>query len=171
MTLILVGYMGSGKSSVGHNLAKILDYEYLDLDEYIKEKEDQSILDLFKSKGEIHFRRLESNYLNEILNKENSIVSLGGGTPCYGNNMEAINSSECISIYLRASVKTLTNRIYPERQQRPLVAHLEEVENLQEYVGKHLFERSQFYENADLTIDTDDLTIEQVAGNIVARLF
>ena len=171
MTLILVGYMGSGKSVVGLDLADILNFDYLDLDNYIEAKENRSIFELFKVKGELYFRKMEAIYLKEVLLKDNMVVSLGGGTPCYGINMNEIIKSKAKSIYLRATVTTLTKRIFPERAKRPMVSHLETIESLQEFVGKHLFERSAFYDQADLTIDTDGKTVTQIAENIVSELF
>lgn len=171
MTLILVGYMGSGKSVVGHHLADSLNFDYLDLDNYIEAKENRSVAELFKVNGELYFRKMEAIYLKEVLLKDNMVISLGGGTPCYGNNMKEIVNSEAKSIYLRASVTTLTNRIFPERAHRPLVSHLNTIESMQEFVGKHLFERSAFYDQADSTINTDGKTVTQIAEKIVSQLF
>ena len=171
MSLILLGYMGSGKSSIGHDLAKKLKYDYVDLDAYIVKMEAQSIPEIFKSKGEIYFRKLEAKYLRDVLKYEHSIISLGGGTPCYGHNMTSINESPAKSIYLRAKVSTLSERIFPERFNRPLVSHLSSMEDLQEFVGKHLFERSQYYMQAQMIIDTDSKSVEMISQEIISALF
>ena len=92
MIVVLMGYMGSGKSTIGKELATLLKYNFLDLDDYISEKENATISDIFKDKGEIYFRKKETEYLKEIINSYNDIVlALGGGTPCYGNNLKILN--------------------------------------------------------------------------------
>ena len=100
-----MGYMASGKSTIGERLAKKIKYSFVDLDDLIEAKENASVSEVFKSKGEIYFRKQEAFYLREQLQtKENIILSVGGGTPCYSNNMDAIlNEENAKSIYLKAS--------------------------------------------------------------------
>jgi len=172
MSIILMGYMGSGKSTIGEKLSKMLNFESLDLDVYIQNNEGKSIPDLFKSKGEIYFRKIEGRYLSEILSLENTVVSLGGGTPCYGNNMKVINSAiNSKSIYLKASIPNLVERLYDEKAARPLISHLETKDELTEFIGKHLFERSVFYHQADMTISVDGKSINGIIEDIVMKLF
>jgi shikimate kinase len=164
--------MGSGKSVIGKNLARILEYNYTDLDDYIAQKENASIKVIFETKGEIYFRKIESLYLKELTKIENTVVSLGGGTPCYGNNNNLILESEnSLSIYLKASIQTLSDRLFEEKSKRPLIAHLETKNELSEFIGKHLFERSLFYENSTSIIKTDGLTEEEVVDNLIFELF
>lgn len=172
MTIFLIGYMGSGKSTVGKKLASVLNFEYVDLDFFIENKEGKSVSELFSSKGEIYFRKVESRYLKELLSKENTIVSLGGGTPCYGNNMQIISeANDSKSIYLKASIPNLVERVFGERKKRPLIAHLENKEELIEFIGKHLFERSYYYQKADVTISVDDKSVNTIVEDIVKALF
>ena len=172
MNVILIGYMGSGKSSVGRKLSEVLQYDYLDLDDYIQQQEGKTITEIFKNRGEIYFRKVESKYLNELISsKDNTIISLGGGTPCYGNNMEAIkNSNDTISIYLKTSIAILSDRLILEKDKRPLISHLEDKDELIEFIGKHLFERSAYYNQSDIIINTDQKSLEEVVEAIVARL-
>src|SRR5690554_539924 len=138
--IILIGYMGSGKSSVGKFLSEISDIKYYDLDELIEESQQKSITDIFRSDGEIYFRKIESVIFRETLQKKESyILALGGGTPCYANNHELLHSPDVISVYLKASVDTLITRLQKEQYNRPLIAHLSQSE-LQDYVRKHLFD-------------------------------
>jgi shikimate kinase len=165
MKVVLLGYMASGKSAVGRLLAKELNMQFIDLDEFIEEKEELTISEIFKTKGEIYFRIKEGEYLKELLNlNENISISLGGGTPCYGNNIEIIEK-HAISFYLNASINTIYERLIGETSKRPLVATLGE-NNLKEFIAKHLFERNPFYERANFTISVNDKSISEVAKTI-----
>ena len=173
MIVVLIGYMASGKSTLGRNLAKKLNYEFIDLDVFIEENEKSTVSDLFKLKGEIHFRKLETHYLKELLGIKNDLVlSLGGGTPCYSNNMSFILSADKVkSIYLKASIQTLMTRLKNEKSKRPLIAHIETDDLLAEFIGKHLFERSQFYSLANITIKTDNKSEKDIIEELVFKLF
>jgi shikimate kinase len=172
MVIILIGYMGSGKSTIGKNLSNILKFNYVDLDAYIQDKEGQSISELFSSKGEIYFRKIEGHYLEDVLAKCNTVLALGGGTPCYGNNMQTIKmANNSKSIYLKTSIPELVNRLSKEKSKRPLISHLQTTEDLTEFVGKHLFERSVFYHQADVTIVVDHKSINEIVEQIVMELF
>lgn len=168
MKLVLIGYMASGKSAIGKLLANKLNYQFIDLDDYIVSKENCSISELFKNKGEIYFRLKETEYLQVLLeSKDNIVLSTGGGTPCYGNNMNIINKlSE--SIYLKSSVKTIYNRLLSEKDSRPLVASIKN-DDLIEFIGKHLFERAPFYEQATSIIKTDKMNLDEVVDSILHR--
>lgn len=164
--------MGSGKSTLGKELATVLDYNFLDLDGYISDKEHNSIPQLFKTKGEIYFRRKESEYLKEVvLSSDNIVLALGGGTPCYSNNMEfLIGNSNVVTFYLKLSISQLAKRLFVEREQRPLISHLSSEDELLEFIGKHLFERSPYYSQAKFVINTDQKTPQQVLEDIRVHL-
>ena len=171
MKVVLLGYMASGKSTIGKKLAKKYSLPFLDLDDYIVSKENKSISTIFAENGEIYFRKIESIYLQEVLNKKDDfILSLGGGTPCYANNMSHINTSDAISIYLHAGIKTLSERLIAKKTKRPLVAGLED-DKIFEFVGKHLFERGFFYEQASHTIRTDGKKMAEVITEIEMLLY
>jgi len=166
MKIVLLGYMASGKSSIGKRLSKKLSLSFIDLDDYIIEKEKMSISDVFKKKGEIYFRRIESKYVKEILSKDgNFVLSLGGGTPCYGNNMEEINKKDTVSIYLQGSIPTMVKRLIKKKSKRPLIASLED-DKIPEFVAKHIFERLPFYEQAKIKIKIDDKTKKELATEL-----
>jgi shikimate kinase len=169
MKIVLVGYMASGKSSVGKVLADNFGYSFIDLDEYIEYKEAASITEIFTQKGEIYFRIKEIEYLKEILSLEkNIILSVGGGAPGYGENMKLINDT-ATALYLKASIKTLVDRLNKEKKNRPLVANLS-LEKMSEFIGKHLFERAYFYEQAKFIVKIDDRTIEEIVEEIKTKL-
>jgi shikimate kinase len=173
MNIFLIGYMGSGKSVIGKKLSEVLKYSYLDLDDYIQLKEGKTITEIFKEKGEIYFRKIESKYLNEVIaDKFNTVISLGGGTPCYGKNMSIIkNADNASSIYLKASIFVLAERLFLEKNHRPLISHIQDKNELIEFIGKHMFERSPYYIQSDITINTDKKSIDEVIESIVLKLF
>ncbi|MFV0530110.1 MAG: shikimate kinase [Flavobacteriales bacterium] len=160
MIITLIGYMGSGKSFIGKQLAHQLSFPFIDLDFYIEEKEKKSIASLFKEKGEIYFRKSEHYALLEILkNPSNCILSLGGGTPCFYDNMKHINQNS-ISFYLKNSISTLSTRLQIEKEHRPIISHLKD-EQIPEFIAKHLFERRFFYEKATYTLEVDQQPLEK----------
>ncbi|MBE0423217.1 MAG: shikimate kinase [Lutibacter sp.] len=166
MKIVLLGYMASGKSAVGKVLAAKLNLKFIDLDDFISAREQLSITQIFETKGEIYFRKKEGDYLQELLNlNESSVISLGGGTPCYGKNMEFIKNT-ATSFYIKASINTIFERLKNETSQRPLVAAIG-TENLREYIAKHLFERAPYYESADHTVLSDDKKLDQIVDEIL----
>lgn len=163
--LILYGYMGSGKSTIGKLIAKELQFNFIDLDEYIEIQENKSISDIFEEKGVVYFRKKESQYLKEVLNKEPYIVlSLGGGTPCQQGNLDYLQNlpKGVKTVYLNASPQTLTNRLFPERSKRPIIANINKQEALLEFIAKHLFERNPYYRTAQHILSTDEKNINQI---------
>ncbi|MCG9792791.1 shikimate kinase [Flavobacterium algicola] len=163
--IILLGYMGSGKSTIAKSLSKIQQLPFVDLDNYIEEKAKMSIKSIFETKGEIYFRKIEHQYFVELLNSdENLIIGLGGGTPCYANNHELLKGEGRTSIYLKASIDTLYNRLVIGKAQRPLIAD-KSAEEMREFIAIHLFERSYFYNQAQHTISVDQ-SVEKVVADI-----
>lgn len=170
MKIVLIGYMASGKSTIGKILAKELNLSFIDLDHYISDREQMSIPEIFTQKGEIYFRKIETKYLLEVLEKEQEfILSLGGGTPCYGNNMEIILNSDAASVYLKASITTITERIRTGKRKRPLVAHLSN-EELPEFIGKHLFERQFYYLQSNHSITVDGKQKYEIVDDLLKAL-
>lgn len=173
MNIFLIGYMASGKTTVGTILAKKLNFEFVDLDHYIENKEDMLVPEIFRLKGEIYFRKLESYYLKELINSNtNTVVSLGGGTPCYSNNLQLIlDADNALTIYLKASLNELKKRLLKDKEKRPLIAHLNTESGLLEFIGKHLFERSNYYNQAKKTVIVDEKATEELVEEIILELF
>lgn len=166
--IVLIGYMGCGKSSVGKELAISLNKAFIDLDNYIEEKEGMSISNIFEQKGEIYFRKKERQYLQEcLIELEDSIISLGGGTPCFGDNMEfVLEDVKSTSVYLKTSIPTLVDRLFNERAKRPIITHTVSKEELAEFVSKHLFERNYYYNRAKCKVITDGKTVNEIVSEV-----
>lgn len=168
--IILLGYMGCGKSTIANKLSGMINIPYVDLDEYIENKAKMSIKEIFESKGEIHFRKLEHTYFLELLNSPDEIIiGLGGGTPCYANNHELLVGDGIVSIYLKASIDTLFNRLATNKNKRPLIADKND-EEMKEFIAKHLFDRSFYYNHAQHKVNVDGRTIEETVNDILNLL-
>ena len=153
--------MGSGKTLVSKELSILNNLKIFDLDTEISKQNNSSIAEIFKKKGEIFFRKTEKEVLEKILSTEkNIILSLGGGTPCYYNNIDSINE-KTISVFLKTNVKTLAQRLSSEKDKRPLIQNISN-EDLPEFIAKHLFERNPFYNQAKITINTDNYPPERL---------
>lgn len=169
MIITLIGYMGAGKSIIAKELEKIKKYKKIDLDFEISQKIGMEIPEIFEKRGELFFRKIERELLVKILSEENNIIlSTGGGTPCYYDNIDLINKNS-VSVYLRTKVMTLAERLIPEKENRPLISKISE-ENLAEFIGQHLFERNQFYNKASIIVDTDNLTPIEIGAKILKEI-
>ena len=170
MKVILIGYMGSGKSIIATKLASNLNVPHLELDDLIEKKSKMDIKTIFSEKGELYFRKLEHElFLEKMQSNDTFVLSTGGGAPCYYNNHELLKSENCISIYLKAAVATLYDRLLQQRSQRPLLATLSD-EELNEFIAKHLFERSFYYNQAKQTIDVDCKSVDEIVAEIISLL-
>lgn len=168
--IVLVGYMGVGKTTIAKELSERLEIEFYDLDKFIEQKLNLSIEEIFKSKGEIYFRRVESETFQELLNLDrNFILSTGGGTPCYYDNYKLLQKENVISVYLKASITTLAERLKTEKKTRPMIAQFTD-EELLEFIGKHLFERSYYYNKAKNVVEVDGKSTSEITQEIIDRL-
>jgi len=164
--------MGAGKSVVGKLLSQINGFNFYDLDEYIEAKEGKKVSKIFNQNNEVYFRKIENKYLKEIsLLKDNKIISTGGGTPCFQNNFEIINESpNSTSIYLKANIDVLVNRLKDSIDNRPIISHLTDEYKLKEFITKHLFERNYYYEKSKIKIVTDNLEPTEIVKLIASKL-
>ncbi len=172
MKILLLGYMGSGKSTVGQQLAQVLHIPFYDLDLEIEKETKKTISEIFKSKGEIFFRKTEYEVLLKLLEaKDNYVLALGGGTPCYGNVMQEVkNRKDVVTIFLHVPIAALTERLFPERNKRPLISHLETKEVLNDFIRKHIFERTFYYNQATRKVQAD-AAVDTIVSEIVLPLF
>ena len=153
--IILIGYMGAGKTTVGKALAKELGIIFYDLDWYIENRMRKSIAQIFAERGEEGFRKIEYNMLHEVAEFENVIISCGGGTPCFFDNMDYLNQQGDV-VYLKATPETLYKHLLMAKIERPLLKG-KSAEELIAYITEHLEQREPFYQKARYTLDVNVL--------------
>lgn len=151
MKIYLTGLMGSGKSHYGKELAKILNYQFYDLDELIEEKEKTSVSIIFETKGENYFREIEKEILQTTEFSENAIVACGGGTPVDEENLMFMKKTGKV-IFLMTPLNVIAERLYPETGLRPLLKNVSK-DKLKEHLAQVLEDRLRYYREADLVID------------------
>jgi shikimate kinase len=161
MKIFLIGFMGSGKTHWARLLAAKLRLPFRDLDSIIAEKENKSVSEIFSEKGEEYFRYQEKQTLEEIVDEEESfILSCGGGTPCFFNNIELMKKSGKV-IWLNTSIDALKERLLKERTSRPLIREIDDDE-LRRYIIRKLSERRMYYQQADVTVNEESITLEEL---------
>ncbi|MFK8005889.1 MAG: shikimate kinase [Saprospiraceae bacterium] len=148
MRIFLLGFMGSGKSYSGKRLAEKFGMSFIDLDDYIETKEERTIREIFEKEGEDYFREIEKTCLHELGGKKMTIISTGGGTPCFFDNMSWMNKNG-VTVFLETSVDILSNRLFDEMQKRPLLKGFSEKE-LKYFIEKKLEERNPFYHQTQI---------------------
>lgn len=160
--------MGAGKTSIGRELALKLSVHFIDLDQVIEANDDRSVTEIFRQKGEAYFRRLESFYLESILQQPEGVLATGGGTVIFENNLEKIKNHST-SIYLCWSASLIAARLLSEIEQRPLLHGLDENE-IEDFVIKHLSQRKSQYEKADIIIECDHKSIHEIVEEIIKKI-
>ena len=163
--IILIGFMGSGKMTLGRALSQTLDLSFIDLDNYIEQRYNKSINQIFAENGEKGFRSIEKSLLHEVCEFEDVIISAGGGTPCFFDNMEYMNT-QGETIYLKASNKKLFERLKIAKSHRPLLKDKNDDE-ISNFIDLQLAQREPFYSKAKHTFITDLLeNKEQISESI-----
>jgi shikimate kinase len=165
MKVFLIGFMASGKTTLGGELAEIMGFKFLDLDDYIEIKQKKSIKVLFEIEGEEKFRVIENEALREVASiEENLIVASGGGTSCFYNSIDFMNK-EGITVYIKVEVAELVARLIDSKKNRPLLWGKSR-EELNEYIIRVLEERKKYYEKAKITVEYPNLDIKQLASTL-----
>lgn len=161
MKVFLIGFMGSGKTTIGKKLASYLKYEFIDLDRLIELRAGMSIANFFDMHGEQAFRELEMEVLRNTAISGNAIIATGGGAPCYRDNMEWMNA-EGLTAYLSLPAKALANRLEHSKAERPLIRNLRG-EELVKFISDKLAGREEYYKKARFEVSASDLTAERLA--------
>jgi shikimate kinase len=162
--IYIIGFMGSGKSTAGKKLAAGLGWTFIDLDRKIEDIVGKTITEIFSDSGEEFFRELESEALRSIDIQRDSVISVGGGTPCFSNNMDFMNNTGIV-IYLKMTPQQLKSRLSGEPDVRPLLKGLEE-NNLHQYIEKKLLEREKYYNQALMIINGINLNIKKLIDQV-----
>jgi shikimate kinase len=163
--IYLIGFMGSGKSFAGRRLAGELGLPFLDLDLYLEEKAGRTIFRIFEEAGETAFRKMEAAALRETERFSAAVIACGGGTPCFGGNMEWMNAHG-LTIYLETPVELLVERLISETAHRPLLHGLDRP-GLRRYIEEKLAQRAPYYRRASVIMHqtpdkSDDLVRELI---------
>ena len=151
--IIIVGYMGSGKTTVGKALSKDMGIPFYDLDWYIESRMRKTVAQIFAERGEEGFRQIEYNMLHEVAEFENVIISCGGGTPCFFDNMDYMNG-QGETVYLKASPEVLYGHLKMGKTERPLLKN-KTPEEMQVFIAEQLEKREPFYSKAKHTLDVN----------------
>lgn len=168
--IYLIGYMGTGKTTLGKELSVQLDTRFIDLDHHIQEVYGKTIAELFDEYGESGFREIEHKTLQEVSALESAVISTGGGTPCFFDNMELMNKNG-ITMYLKASPQALASRLsIPEhKMKRPLIKDMDD-KDLLDFISNNLTIREQFYTKAQIIFETEDLISRESIGEHIERI-
>ncbi len=153
--ILLIGYMGTGKTTLGRALAEALGLTFIDLDIFIEERYHKSISQIFAERGEDEFRRIEQRILHEVGEFENVIISTGGGTPCFFDNIDYMNSLGT-TVYLKVPIERLFIRLSIARKQRPLLKDKND-EELRSFIAEQLDRREPYYSRAQYVFAADKL--------------
>jgi len=159
MRIYLIGFMGSGKTHWGKRLSQRIEIPFYDLDEEIVRAEQQSIQQIFHDKGEEYFREKERDMLEAITDDHNSLIlSCGGGTPCFFNNIDFMKQYGTV-VWLNTAVDALVERLLKEKSHRPVIKNVPDAE-LRSFIIKKLQERKLYYEQADTMLHEESITID-----------
>lgn len=153
--IFLIGYMGAGKTTLGRSLAEVMGLEFIDLDHFIEARQHKTVKEIFAEVGEEGFRKIERASLEEVAQYENVVISLGGGTPCFFDNMEVVNQSG-VSVYLKPSEEVLLMRLIKGKHKRPLLADKSDDQILQ-FIREQLAWREPYYLKASLVFEASHL--------------
>ena len=166
--IIIIGYMGAGKTTVGKALSRELGIPFYDLDWYIESRMRKTVAQIFEERGEEGFRKIEHAMLHEVAEFENVIISCGGGTPCFFDNMEYLNRMGD-TIYLKATPEVLLRHLQMGKSVRPLLLG-KTLEELHDYITKQLAAREPYYSTARHTLDVNLLDNYEKISQSVSRI-
>ncbi len=156
--------MGAGKTTLGKKIARKRGMNFIDLDQYIEEKERSKISAMFRKKGEEYFRIVESENLKLLGGLKNTVISTGGGVPCFYDNMDWMNSNG-LTVYLKMEPSALLQRLKASKTDRPLLKNKSKKEKL-EFIKEKLKEREEFYNKAKIVVDAKDLKPDELLSVI-----
>lgn len=165
MIIFMVGYMGSGKTSLGKELARRLGYRFADMDKLVEDKCGKTISEIFAEKGEAYFRDCERRMLESFKDiREDVVVATGGGVPCFGNNMDVMKEAG-VTVYLKMSPPKLVVRLEHGRDKRPIIRGMDDAQLLK-FIEEKLPERDAYYSRSAIVIDCDGRSDDYIVSHI-----
>jgi shikimate kinase len=162
--IFLLGFMGSGKTTHGKTIARMMGYEFVDMDKWIEETTGLTVPEIFNTHGEPWFREQERRAIAELSKRERVVIATGGGAPCHGDHMELMKQSG-LTIYLKLSPEALLSRLKVSKNKRPLLEGMSEGE-MKQTIVEMLGKRESFYNNADMVIDGLERVTERIVNAI-----
>jgi shikimate kinase len=166
--IYIIGFMGSGKSTAGKKLASLLNWSFIDLDKKIEEHTLKTIPEIFSQNGEDYFRIIESKLLKNLNSGTNTVISTGGGTPCFSDNMDFMIETG-LTIYLKLTPHQLRSRLSGSKGERPLIKDINH-EKLLSFTEDKLAHREKWYNRSDITVEGIDLDINLLLSLVKSRL-
>jgi len=164
MLIFILGYMGAGKTTLGQQLAQRLNYHFYDLDEMIEISTGYTIGGYFEKFGEGSFRQKEREILLDHMEDKQTVISVGGGTPCYADNMALMNKNG-ITVYIDTGIETIMSRLAGKIHERPLLKHIPPGQLLL-FISEHLRIRQEFYLQAAFTINGDSIDLDNLVNAV-----
>lgn len=164
MLIFLIGYMGSGKTTIGRGLARRLGLRFIDMDAEVESRAGMSVSEIFAAQGEAEFRRQEQTVLQALAEEKDAVVATGGGTPCFFDNMEVMNAAG-LTIYLKMGPEKLVSRLTNGIAKRPLLRD-KTPEQLLDFIAGNLESREPFYGRAKIVMACDTMSDEYIAGHV-----
>jgi shikimate kinase len=164
----IIGFMGSGKTTTGKKLAALLNWSFIDLDKKIEENTGMTIPEIFSQHGEDYFRTVESDILKSLEAGSDTVISTGGGTPCYADNMDHMLESG-LTVYIKLSPEQLKRRLLDSKGERPLIKGLDK-EKLLEFIEEKLASRENWYRRAQIIVSGSSLNINSLHDLVKSAL-
>jgi len=160
MRIYLIGYMGSGKSTLGRKLSEFVNLQFVDMDHYIEERNYKTIPQIFSEEGEVEFRKKERKALEELSEFTDIVIATGGGAPCFFDNVNLMNKTGK-TIYLNIEPKILADRLLKSKTERPLIKGKSR-EELVAFINETLKKRNEFYKQAKIEITQPDIDLHKL---------
>jgi shikimate kinase len=166
--IYIIGFMGSGKSTAGKKLASLLEWSFLDLDKKIEEHAGKTIPEIFSENGEEYFRNLEAQLLKSLKSYTNTLISTGGGTPCYKDNMDFMLQTG-LTLYLKLTPEELKSRLSGSKGERPLIKDIDK-DNLLSFIIEKLADRGKWYDRSEIIVAGINLDIKLLLPLVKSKL-
>lgn len=169
MLIFLIGYMASGKTTIGRMLADVLNYRFIDLDSEFEKHTEASVPEFYTQFGEVAFRKKEREILRLHLNDNDSVIATGGGAPSYNDNMELMNCAGT-TIFLDVPVNILVRRLSGEQSRRPVIKDIPD-EDLASFITPHLDSRRKYYDLASIRVQVMNENVEETVSRLLLKLY